>query len=67
MYVKQQPGETVWHFRARFLIVKNKMTDGCDKDIIEIFRQNCRDDGILNALAHRHIQNFSSLSDLVSK
>jgi hypothetical protein len=67
MYIKQQPGETVRHFWARFLIIKNKMMDGCSKEILEVFRQNCRDEGVLNALARRRIQSFSDLSDLVSK
>ena len=30
MYIRQQPQETVHHFGARFLLVKNKIKDFCD-------------------------------------
>ena len=67
MYIKQQPGETVHHYWARFLLVKYKMTECCDQEIIATFWFNCREKGILNALASRNVQSFAELSDLVCK
>ena len=67
MYARQQLGETVHHYRAKFLLVKNKIIDCPDEEIIEAFRLNCRDAGILNALARRRLQNFTELSDMVRK
>ena len=55
MYVRQQPQETVHHFWARFLLVKNKIKDCCDDDVISVFHRNCTDEGIQNALDNRHI------------
>ena len=50
MYVRQQPREIVHHFWARFLLVKNKIKDCRDEDAISVFRNNCTDEGILNAI-----------------
>jgi hypothetical protein len=66
-YIKQQPGETVHNFWAKFLLVKDRMMDCCDQEIIATFRHNCRDEGILNTLARRHVQNFTELSDPIRK
>jgi hypothetical protein len=57
----------VHHYWARFLLVKNKIIDCHDEEIIESFRFICRDAGILNALARRRVQSFAELSDMVRK
>ena len=67
MYVRQQPRETVHHFWARFLLVKNKIKDCCDDDAVPVFHRNCTDEGIRNALDHRCIQSFTELSHVVWK
>ena len=67
MYIKQLPNETVHHYWARFLLVKNRMAPGCDKEIIKAFQFNCKDEGLLNALARCRIQSFTELSDMVRK
>ena len=67
MYVWQQPRETVHHFWARFLLVKNKIKDCCDDDAISVFRNNCMNEGILNALNHRHVLHFADLAHIVQK
>ena len=68
MYVRQQPQETVHHFWARFLLVKNRIKD-CpdDDDVVLVFHRNCTDEGVLNALDRRHIQSFTELSHVVHK
>ena len=63
MYVRQQPQETVHHFWARFLLVKNKIKDCCDDDAVSVFHRNCTDEGLQNALDRRRIQSFMELSD----
>ena len=55
MSIKQQPQETVHHFWARFLLVKNKVKDCRDEDAIAAFCNNCADEGILNAIKSRRI------------
>ena len=67
MYVWQQPQETVHHFWARFLLVKNRIKDCPDDDVVSVFHHNCTDEGILNALDRRHIQSFTELSQVVQK
>ena len=67
MYVRQQPQETVHHFWARFLLVKNMFKYCSDDDIVPFFHHNCTDEGILNALDRRHIQSFTELSHVVQK
>ena len=57
----------VHHFWTRFLLVKDRMMDCCDQEIIATFQYNCRDRGILNTLARRHVQNFTEILDLVHK
>ena len=61
MYVRQQPQETVHHFWARFLIIKNKIKDCYDDDAVLVFRHNCVDGGIQNALDRCRIQSFMEL------
>ena len=67
MYVRQQRHETVHHFWARFLLVKNKIKDCCDNDAVSVFHQNCTDEGIRNALDCHRIQSFTELSHIVRK
>ena len=67
MYVRQQPQETVHHFWARFLLVKKQIKDCCDDDAISVFRNNCTDEGILNALNRHRILHFADLAHIVQK
>ena len=67
MYVRQQPQETVHHFWARFLLVKNNIKDCCDDDAISVFRNNCTDEGILNALNCHRVPHFADLVHIVQK
>ena len=53
--IKQQSQETVHHFWARFLLVKNKVKDCRDEDAIAAFCNNYADEGILNAINSRRI------------
>ena len=62
-----QPQETVHHFWARFLLVKNMIKDCSDKDVVSVFHRNCTDEGVLNALDRRHIKSFTKLSQVVQK
>ena len=65
MYVRQQPQETVHHFWARFLLVKNKIKNCCDKDAVSVLCRNYTDEGILNALNRRRILHFADLAHIV--
>ena len=55
MSIQQQSQETVHHFWARFLLVKNKIKDCRDEEAISVFRNNCKDKGILNIINHHRI------------
>ena len=50
IHIRQQSQETVHHFWARFLLVKNKVKDCRDEDAISAFCNNCTDEEILNAI-----------------
>ena len=65
MYVHQLPEETVHHFWARFLLVKNKINDCYDDDAVSVFCRHCTDEGILNALNRRRILHFADLAYIV--
>ena len=67
MSIKQQPQETVHHFWARFLLVKDKVKDCRDEDAIAAFYNNCADEGILNAINRRRILKFADLATIVQK
>ena len=56
--IQQQSQKTVDHFLAKFLLVKDKIKDCRDEEAISVFRDNCRDEGILNAINHRRILHF---------
>ena len=43
-YIRQQSQETVHHFWARFLLVKDKIKDCHDEDAISVFSNNCTDE-----------------------
>ena len=43
------------------------MAPCCDKEIIKAFQFNCKDEGLVNALARRRIQSFTELPDMVRK
>ena len=55
MSIQQQSQEMVHHFWAIFLLVKDKIKDCCDEEAISAFRNNCMDEGILNAINHHRI------------
>ena len=67
MSIKQQSQETVHHFWARFLLVKNKIKDCRGEEAILVFRNNCRDEGILNAINRRRILHFADLATIIQK
>ena len=67
MSIKQQSQETVHHFRARLLLVKDKVKDCRDEDAISVFCNNCADEGILNAINRRSILKFADLATIVQK
>ena len=67
MLVRQQPQETVHHFWARFLLVKNKIKDCCDNYAVSVFYRNCTDEGILNTLNCRRILHFADLAHIIQK
>ena len=67
MSIKQQSQETVHHFWARFLLVKDKVKDRRDEDAISAFCNNCTNEGILNAINRRRILHFADLATIVQK
>ena len=67
MSIKQRPQETVHHFWARFLLVKDKVKDCRDEDVIAAFCNNCADEGILNAINRHRILKFADLATIVQK
>ena len=66
-YLRQQSQETIHHFWARFLLVKNKIKDCRDEDAISIFRNNCAEEGILNAINRHRVLHFADLATIVQK
>ena len=67
MSIQQQSQETVHHFWARFLLVKDKVKDCRDEDAISWFHNNCTNKGILNAINRRRILHFADLATIVQK
>ena len=67
MYVRQQSQETVHHFWARFLLVKDKIKDCRNEDTIAVFCNNCTDEEILNAINHRSVLHSADLATIVQK
>ena len=67
MSIQQQSQETVHHFWARFLLVKDKVKDCRDEDAIAAFCNNSVDEGILNAINCRRILKFADLATIVQK
>jgi len=65
--IQQEPGETVHHYWARFLLVMNRIKDCREKDTISFFYNNCTDIGILNAISRREITCFTDLTSIVRK
>ena len=65
MSIKQQSQEKVHHFWARFLLVKDKVKDCRDEDIISAFRNNCTNKGLLNAINRHRILHFADLATIV--
>ena len=67
MSIQQQSQETVHHFWARFLLVKDKVKDCRDAGAISVFCNNCTDEGILNAINRRRMLQFANLATIVQK
>ena len=65
--IRQEPDETVHHYWARFLLVRNRIRDCREEDAISIFCNNCMDKGILNAISRRDITRFADLESIVRK
>ena len=65
--IQQQSQETVHHFWARFLLVKDKVKDCRDEDAISAFRNNCMNEGILKTINRRRILHFADLATIVQK
>ena len=63
--IRQEPDETVHHYWARFLLVKNRLRDCREEDAISIFCNNCTNKGILNAISRREIKRFADLTSIV--
>ena len=63
--IRQEPDETVHHYWARFLLVRNRIRDCREEDAISIFCNNCTDKGILNAISRRDITRFADLASIV--
>ena len=60
MSINQKSQETVHHFWARFLLVKDKVKACRDEDVIAAFCNNYADEGILNAINRRRIPKFAT-------
>ena len=67
MYVRQQSQETVHHFWARFLLVKDKIKDCRDEDATSVFCNNCTDEGLLNAINRSRVLHFADLAIIIQK
>ena len=67
MGIRQQSLETVHHFWARFLLVKDKIKDCRDEDTFSLFCNKCTDEGILSAINHRRVLHFADLATIVQK
>ena len=65
--IRQEPDETVHHYWARFLLVRNRIRDCREEDAISIFCNNCTNKGILNAISRRDITRFANLASIVRK
>ena len=65
--IRQEPQETLNRYWARFLLVLNKVKDCRDEDAVSLFRKNCTNKGILNAISHRDIAHFADLATIIEK
>lgn len=65
MHIRQQSQETVHHFWARFLLVKDKIKECRDENTISLFYNNCMDEGILNAINRHRVLHFADLATIV--
>ena len=66
-HIRQEPHEIVHHYRARFLLVMNKIKDCREEDAVSFFRNNCTDKGILNAISRCDISRFADFASIVRK
>ena len=65
--IRQEPDETVHHYRARFLLVMDRIKDCHEESAISIFCNNCTDKGIMNAISRREVTRFADLATIVRK
>ena len=65
--IRQESGETVHHYWARFLLVMNRIKDCREREAISLFLNKCTDIGILNAISRRKITRFADLTSIVRK
>ena len=65
--ITQEPQETVHRYRARFLLVLNKVEDCHKEDVVSLFCKNYTNKGILNAISRRDIVHFADLATIVQK
>ena len=62
--MQQLPDESIMHYWARFLSIKDKIPDYLE---IAAFQRGCKDKDVSNSLARRCVQTLPELSDLVSR
>jgi N-acetyl-anhydromuramyl-L-alanine amidase AmpD len=65
--VRQEPGETLWAFIARFTKVSGTIPHVYDASIITAFRQGVRDEKMLEKLATHDVETVTTLFALVDK
>ena len=65
--IRQEAGETVHHYWARFLLVMNRIKDCREEEAISFFCNNCTNIGILNAISPCEITRFDDLTCIVQK
>jgi hypothetical protein len=65
--VRQEPGETLWAFIARFTKVRGTIPRVSDASIITAFRQGVRDEKMLEKLATYNMETVTTLFALADK
>jgi hypothetical protein len=65
--VRQEPRETLWVFISRFTKVRGTIPRISDASIITAFRQEVRDEKMLEKLATHDVDNVTTLFALVDK
>jgi hypothetical protein len=65
--VRQEPGETLWAFIARFTMVRETIPRISDASIITAFQQGVRDEKMLEKLATHDVETVTTLFTLADK